>query len=299
MFYGTLGVDAASPMLELFRKSHPYIAIDHYRTNETGIFNRVATEASAGKHAVDVVESASSTANSLIERGLIDPYHSPESTAMRPEFVDPKKFWHGYSYLVVGLGYNRNHVKETDLPKSYDDLLSPIWRKDRLSLDTDDADIFRTFIEAWGEARALQYFRRLAKQEIHFRNGHTLQAQLLAAGEIAAAPWLYSHRLMMLMEKNAPVGLVFLDPVISIPKIMMLAKRASRPYAAALFIDWTLSAEAQNFVGMVIARSPARRGQQQKYMKLGEPKTVPVRPELLGANFDRYVKLYREIFGLR
>jgi iron(III) transport system substrate-binding protein len=205
----------------------------------------------------------------------------------------------GYSYLVVGLGYNRRLVKENDLPKSYDDLLLPIWRSDRLSLDTDDADIFRTFIESWGEARALAYFRRLAQQEIHFRNGHTLQAQLVAAGEIAAAPWLYAHRLMMLMEKNAPVGLVFLDPVISIPKVMMLAKRAPHPYASALFIDWTLSPEAQHFVGMVIARSPARRGQQQKYMKLGEPKTVPIRPELLGSTFEWYVKLYREIFRLR
>jgi pyrroloquinoline quinone (PQQ) biosynthesis protein C len=34
IFYGTLGVDAAGPMLDLFRKSHPYIAIDHYRANE-------------------------------------------------------------------------------------------------------------------------------------------------------------------------------------------------------------------------------------------------------------------------
>lgn len=299
VFYGTLGVDAARPWLELFRKSHPYIAIDQYRTNETGVYNRVTTEGMAGRHEVDVIESASSTANGIIDKGLVDPYDSPESGAIRAEFVDPKRLWHGYSYLVVGVGYNRNHVRESELPKTYDDLLSPAWRAERLSLDKDDADIFRTFIDVWGEERALQYFRRLAKQQVHFRSGHTLQAQLVAAGEIALAPWLYSHRLMMLMEAGAPVGHIFLDPVVSIPKSVMMAKRARHPHAAALFIDWVLSGESQNFVGLTLARSPTRKGQRQKYMKLGEPKTVPVRPELLGSNFDRYVKLYREIFGLK
>ena len=299
VFYGTLGVDASSPFLDLFRKSHPYISIDHYRTNEGGIYNRVLTEGKAGKHSVDVIESASLTANSLIDRGLVDAYHSPESVAIRKEFVDPNRLWHGYSYLPVALGYNRNHVKDNERPKSYDDLLLPLWKGGRLSLDTEDADIFRTFVDTWGEARAVEYFRRLAKQEIQFRNGHTLQAQLVAAGEIAVAPWLYSHRLMMLAEKGAPVGLVFLDPVVSVPKILMLAKRAPHPNAAALFIDWALSSEGQNFVGMVIARSPARTNQPQKFMKLGEPKTVPMRPELFGSSFDRYNKLYREIFGLR
>ena len=29
--YGTLGIDAARPMLEKFRQAHPYISIGHYR----------------------------------------------------------------------------------------------------------------------------------------------------------------------------------------------------------------------------------------------------------------------------
>ncbi len=91
VFYGTLGVDASRPFLELFRKSHPYISIDHYRSNEGGIYNKVAIEASAGKHSADVIESASLTAANLIDRGLIDPYNSPESAAIRAEFVDPKR----------------------------------------------------------------------------------------------------------------------------------------------------------------------------------------------------------------
>ena len=155
VFYGTLGVDASRPFFEAFRKSHPYVSIDHYRSNEGGIHNKVSAEASAGKHSVDVIESASLTASSLIDRGLIDPYYSPESAAIREEFVDPKRLWHGYSYLPVALGYNKRYVKESELPKSYDDLLLPRW-KGKLSLDKEDGDIFRVFFEAWGEDRALR-----------------------------------------------------------------------------------------------------------------------------------------------
>jgi hypothetical protein len=44
---------------------------------------------------------------------------------------------------------------------------------------------------------------------------------------------------------------------------------------------------------------PCAAGQQQRYPKLGDPKTFPMALELLGANFDRYAKLYRELFGLK
>ncbi len=103
----------------------------------------------------------------------------------------------------------------------------------------------------------------------------------------------------MMMEKGAPIGLVFLEPALSLPKMMLLARRAPHPHAAALFIDWALSRQGQNYVGMVIAMSPVRKGQKQKYMQLGNLNTKPITPSLLGLNYDRYIKLYNKIFGLK
>ncbi len=154
-------------------------------------------------------------------------------------------------------------------------------------------------LDTWGEERGLQYFRKLGKQEILFRRGHTLQTQLLLAGESEVAPWLYSHRPLMMIDKGAPIGLVFLEPALSLPKMMLLARRAPHPHAAALFIDWALSRQGQNYVGMVIARSPVRKGQKQIYMQLGNLNTKPFTPSLLGLNYDRYIKLYNKIFGLK
>lgn len=298
VFYGTLGIDASRPFLEAFRKVHPYVEIGHYRSGELGVYNKTVNEAKAGRHEVDIIENSPGSAYSLIQNGLVDPYHSKEAPNIRKEFNDPKGLWHAYSYLVVGLGYNKGTVKDGEAPRTYEDLLNPRW-KGKMSLDTEDHDIFGTLLEAWGEEKGLALFRKLAKQEILFRKGHTLQAQLLAAGESAVAPWLYSHRPMMLIEQGAPLGLNFLEPVVSIPKLLLLARNAPHPHTAALFIDWALSEEGQHFVGMVIARSPVRKGQKQKFERLGEPTTVPIRPEVLGPNYGRFTELYRKVFGLQ
>ncbi len=299
VFYGSLGIDASRPMLEEFRKSYPYLSIGHYRAGESGIYNKVVNEAKAGRHAVDVIEGSAGPAYALIQGGFVDPYRSIESDAVRPEFVDPKGLWHAYSYLVIGLGYNKMHVKGNEAPRTYEDLLLPRWKGKKMSLDTEDADIFGVLLDIWGKEKGLQYFRKLGKQEILFRRGHTLQTQLLVAGESVVAPWLYSHRPLMMMEKGAPIGLVFLEPALSLPKMMLLARRAPHPHAAALFIDWALSRQGQNYVGMVIARSPVRKGQKQKYTQLGDLNTKPITPQLLGPNYDRHIKLYNKIFRLK
>lgn len=298
VFYGSLAIDASRPLLDAFKKSYPFLRIGHYRSGELGVYTKASSEAKAGRNEVDVIENSPGASYGLIHDGLVDPYHSTEEPAIRREFVDSKGLWHPYSYLVVGLGYNKNFVKDSEAPRNYEDLLNPRW-KGKMSIDIEDYDIFGTLLSIWGEDKGLGYFRRFAKQEFLLRKGHTLQAQLLAAGESAAAPWQYSHRILMLIERGAPLGLNFLEPVVSNPKALMLAKKAPHPNAAALFIDWALSEEGQHFVGMEIARSPVRKGQKQKFEKLGEPTTTPIKPEVMGANLDRYTELFRTVFNVK
>ena len=43
-----------------------------------------------------------------------------------------------------------------------------------------------------GEARAFDFFRKLAALEPEMRKGHILVAQLVAAGEVPVCPTIYS-----------------------------------------------------------------------------------------------------------
>jgi iron(III) transport system substrate-binding protein len=297
--YGTLGIDAARPMLEKFRQAHPYISIGHYRSGSTGIYNRVVNEGRAGKHEVDIIELSAGPVSDLIRGGFVDPYRSPETEAVRPEFIDPRHLWSAYHYLVVGLAYNRNLVKSGEVPKTYQDLLLARWKGRKMSLERDAGDVFGGLLDSWGEEEGIEYFRRLGKQEVLIRSGYTLQAQLLAAGEVEIVPWSHSQRPLLMADSGAPLGIAFLEPVLSKAQVLLLARRSPHPHTAALFIDWALSEEGQEFVGIDIVRSPVRIGQKQKYMELGRPKTKVITPEFLGQNYERYTKLYHEIFNIK
>ena len=297
--YGTLGVDAARPLLEKFRQAHPYISVGHYRSGSTGVYNRVVNEGRAGKHEIDIIELSAGPVADLIRGGFVDPYRSPETDAVRPEFIDPRHLWNAYHYLVVGLAYNKNLVKSSEVPKTYQDLLLPRWRGRKMSLDRDAGDVFGALLDSWGEKEGIEYFRRLAKQEVLIRSGYTLQAQLLAAGEVEIVPWSHLQRPLLMADSGAPLGIGFLEPVVSKAQVLLLARRAGHPHAAALFIDWSLSEEGQAFVGIDIVRSPVRIGQKQKYMELGRPKTKVITPEFLGQSYIRYTKLYHETFNIQ
>ena len=299
VFYGNLGVDAARPMLEKFRQAHPYISIGHYRSGSTGIYNRVVNESRAGKHEVDIIELSAGPVSDLIRGGFVDPYHSSETDAVRTEFIDPRHLWHAYHYLVVGLAFNKNLVKASAVPKTYQDLLLPQWKGRKMSLEKDAGDVFGGLLDSWGEKEGIEYFRRLAKQDVLIRSGYTLQAQLLAAGEVELVPWSHSQRPLLMADSGAPLGVTFLEPVLSKAQVLLLARRSPHPHAAALFIEWALSEEGQSFVGIDIVRSPVRIGQTQKYMELGRPKTKVITPEFLGQNYERYTKLYHEIFAIK
>ena len=299
VFYGTLGVDASRPMLEKFRQSHPFISIDHYRSGSVGIYNRVINEARAGKHEVDIIELSAGPVSDLIRGGFIDPYLSAETNAVRPEFIDPRHFWNAYHYLVVGLAYNKNLVKASEVPKTYQELLLPSWQGNKMSLDRDAGDVFGGLLDGWGEKPGIEYFRRLAKQNVLIRSGYTLQAQLLAAGEVEVVPWSHAQRPLLMADSGAPLGVTFLEPVLSKAQVLLLARRSPHPHVGALFIDWALSEEGQTFIGIDIVRSPVRIGQKQKYMDLGRPKTKVITPEFLGQNYERYTKLYQEIFAIK
>ena len=200
---------------------------------------------------------------------------------------------------MVGLAYNKNLVKASEVPKTYQELLLPRWQGNKMSLDSDAGDVFGGLLDGWGEKPGIEYFRRLAKQNVLIRTGYTLQAQLLAAGEVEVVPWSHAQRPLLMADSGAPLGVTFLEPVLSKAQVLLLAQRSPHPHVAALFIDWALSEEGQTFIGIDIVRSPVRIGQKQKYIDLGRPKTKVITPEFLGQNYERYTKLYQEIFAIK
>ena len=138
--------------------------------------------------------------------------------------------------------------------------------------------------------------QNLADQNLSFREGHTLMAQLLAAGEHKIGISLYAPRIEDLKSKGAPAEWVRTDPVIGFLYLVGIADRAPHPNAARLFLDFALSREGQ----MEISRSHfISMRTDVKPDPPGLVEGVHIRPSNLelARDYDRYYKDFQRIFA--
>jgi iron(III) transport system substrate-binding protein len=294
VLYGTTNIAVMQELLDRFKKKYPFVQVSNYRATTNRVYAKILAEARSAAHAVDVVEISPDSSFKLKKDNLLDPYFSPIRKSILDDYMDKEGYWTGYFHQVIALGYNTSAVKKAEVPKTYADLLNPGFRG-KLSLGTADQELFGSLLELWGKEKTLDYFRRLAKNQPAMREGHTLQAQLLAAGEFSVAPWLLGHNLAELKRKGAPVETVLLEPVLSAPKYVLLAKHSPHPHAAALLIDWLLSDGQEILVGK-FGRNSSTPGLRHLFPELVRSKYLVVSPEKFGPQYSEYVRWYCEIF---
>jgi iron(III) transport system substrate-binding protein len=294
VLYGTANIAVMQQLLDQFKKKYSFLQIDNYRATTNRVYTKIQAEARSGTHAVDVIEISPDSAFKLKQDHLLDPYVSPVRKSILEGYTDKEGYWTGYFHQVIALGYNTASVKKTEAPKTYDDLLNPNF-KGKMSLGTADQELFGTILEFWGKEKTFAYFNKLAKNAPAMREGHTLQAQLLSAGEFSISPWVLGHNLGELKRKGAPVETVLLEPVLSTPKYVLLAKYSPHPHAAALLIDWMLS-EGQEIIVGKFGRNSTLPGLKHLFPELVRPKYLVVNPEKFGPQYADYVSWYCEIF---
>ncbi len=142
------------------------------------------------------------------------------------------------------LAYNKRNVKPEDVPKTYEDLLKPMWKGRQIINDTDNFEWFDGLLKFWGRDEGLAYFRRLAQQDQIFQRGARGRIQLVAAGE-APLTIGYGPHAQSFVNQGAPIEWVPLEPVVVIVNSVSIAQRAPHPAAAKLFIDFLFSKPAQ------------------------------------------------------
>jgi len=212
VWYMSASIEDAQAILLAFNKKYPFLKTDFFRAGSARLFNRIMNEVRAGKVLFDLVAVRGLETHQLVKAGLLQPYVSPESAAYPAGFKDSKGYWVDYfdSYNVIG--YNTQLVARDQAPKSWEDLLDPKW-KGKIALDEENFSWYGAMTQKWGTEKTQRYMRALAKQDIQLRNGQTLIAQLMAAGEFSVAMVL-AHRIEKMKEQGAPVAWVTtLDPV--------------------------------------------------------------------------------------
>src|SRR6266852_2933569 len=178
---------------------------------------------------------------------LLQEVTSPYLADLMGRAVPSHKEWVGFCLNVLVQAYNTDLVKREELPRTYSDLADPRW-KGRLGIEVDDSDWFAGLLGELGEANGVKLFRDIAEVNgFSVRKGHTLLANLVAAGEVPLALTVFNYTAEQLRRKGAPLAWLALAPVVSMPNGISIAKAAPHPAGAMLFLDFMLS-DAQSIL---------------------------------------------------
>src|SRR5437773_3584642 len=244
MLYTSLVPEDLTPLSAAFEKRYG-VKLKSWRANSEKVLQRALTEARAGRHEADVVETNGPQLEALYREKALQPLRSAHLKDLMPQALQPHGHWVGTRINMFVQSYNTRLVKKDELPKSYADLTNPRW-KGRLGIEAEDEDWFAMVVKELGEEAGLRTFREIARVNgFSVRRGHTLLAGLVASGEIPLAITTYSHGAEKMKQRGAPVEWFAITPAIGRANGIGIARSAPHPHAAALFVDFLLSPEGQ------------------------------------------------------
>jgi len=261
------------------------------------LLNRILNEARAGMYRYDVVRQAAFPMNMLIQKGLVQPYLSPERKWYEKGWKDEKGYWTSTDDNYYVIGYNTTLIAKADAPGDWEDLLAPKWRA-KIGMDSDNHVLYGGLEQRWGREKASAFFKKLAQQEIQFRKGNTLVAQLIAAGEFSLG-FVYAHRVELMKSQGAPIDWVpTMNPIVNTIGPLALGAKPEHPNAGKLLIDFALSKEGQRLV-QALYRIPSRSDLEPRTPNLSRQHLhlLPLPPSLADRNED-WLRTFRSIFGL-
>ena len=306
VFYSAMITNQAlRPMADAFQKKYPKVKMTFWRADSEDIAAKLSAEIRANSLKADVVEGTG-IGEITVQAGYAQPVWSPELDKLSPKIRDSRGLWAPTRMSYFSAAYNTKLIPPAEAPKTYEDLLDPRF-KGKIAwpyVAASAAPLFVTNLRiAWGEERALDYFKKLSQQKIvNFSagNARTLVDRVIA-GEYPMALAIFAHHPMISADKGAPVTSQLMGPVASAAGTLVVPKGVRHPHAAALLLDFILSKEGQQI--MASAEYFPVRPDVEPLPKLA--KVIPVRagyeenfisPEQLNKYTDGSIKMLEELF---
>ncbi len=237
-------------MAKVFESKYPGVTVEVYRAGGMELLNKASSEAKAKRYIVDTIESTPGTLMSLRDEQFFIPYNSPHLKAY-PDRAKEKApnglvFWTTDRESYIGVAYNKNAIRPSDVPKKFDDLLKPALKgKMAASSDESSARQIGAMIHAKGEA----FVRKLKDQEV------TLQAEtgpgfneLIVTGEVPISFVGFSTNVSHSAAKGAPVAWVPMELNVANAGGVGISAHAPHPNAGMLLLDFLISPAGQKML---------------------------------------------------
>jgi iron(III) transport system substrate-binding protein len=291
--YSNAPTDDNAALVGAFERKYG-IKVNLYRASSEDIRQRALAEAGAKRFEVDFVLNNGPAMEAMATEKLLAEVKSPYLIDVMARAIPPHREWVGFCLNVLVQAYNTDLVKKAELPKSYSGLRDRRW-KGKIAIEADDSDWFAGLMGELGEETGVRLFREIAAiNGFSARKGHTLLTNLVAAGEAPLALTVFNYTAEQLKKRGAPIDWFVIEPLISMPNSIAVARMAPHPSAAVLMFDFMLS-DAQNIL--------AGRDYVATSRKVGSPLdrdglTVMDSATAL-AQGDKWERLYHQVISSR
>ena len=239
------------------------IAVNMLEGRATDIRERARVEQGAGRFIADVTFTTEGQARLIAreDKTYVPHEPTPELKMLKPDFA---KFTTSGLFapsitIPYGILVNASMVKPEDEPKSWADLANPKWKGKILSDDVRavGGGYLMFFAQLNAPGLGEKFHEELAKNDPSFTRDMREASRRVARGEYAVYMPLILTDIANL--KGLPVKAIV--PTEGVPFVLygnVLMRNAPHPAAARLYIDYSMSDEAQSLwakTGMGVVRS--------------------------------------------
>lgn len=282
--------------IKAFKEKYPFITVESFRAPAPKLLFKVLAEANFKRYIADIFDVRGYEISIMKEKGLLMKYNSLNSRFIPQEFVDPDGYYYGHSYAVQSVAYNTRLVTASDAPKTFDDLLNPKW-KGKMFLDERDYEWFGNMLTIMGREKGLEYMKKLSKQNIQFRLGKRLLANLLTAGEGQLFLTATGSTIEEYRSVGAPVRWVPFNPTMGQLDGIGITSHTSSPNCAKLYTNYISSKEGQEMMAMTSGVNPIRADAKQKYPELDvKARGYKLFISSLTTDYSKFDKEFQSIF---
>jgi iron(III) transport system substrate-binding protein len=250
---GSLSVDHVA----MFQKRYPFLKIElEGDIGSQDAAERLYTEETAGRHLTDVVNVALADLTQLRNKDMLARFASPAVASILPPyrgFIDPQNRWTPWYWSEHGISYNTSLVPKDKAPTGWNDLCNPFF-KGSVSFDPAEDRYLAGLYAMFGEDGAEKLLKCIGANDPIIQRGHAQRMELMLAGDHMLQGDNYLYQGVQIQRKNprAPYAIVYSAPAFGFAGVAAINRNAPHPYAAALWADWTLTPESQNYVAGVL-----------------------------------------------
>jgi iron(III) transport system substrate-binding protein len=281
-----------------FRRVHPGVEVEVFRSGTTEVMGKLAAEFAAGQPKPDVLLIADAASmEALKSDGRLQPYREAKIDGLAPGSYDADRTYFGSKLITTGIAVNTGAKSR---PTSWADLAKPEY-KGQIAMPSPLYSGAAAIMLGTMTTRSdlgWKYFEQLKADDAVAVRGNGAVLNAVANGEKAYGV-LVDFMAFNAKAKGSPIDFIF--PSEGLPAVtepVAVLKTAQNPAAARAFIDFILSDEGQK-LALTMGYIPARAS-------IGAPswlppgtviKLMPTDISNVVQNNSANLKRFAELFG--